>query len=576
MVFEKLTEWDKEAIDLYRKFYGNQEKRYGNDDYCDLSMWLRYWDKNKVKLFDMFGGQLILEKEVELEVQKEEMYKNFRQKRGCYGDPIYEFLETYIVEINQRLNLFDELGLWNLVHYILKDSITIVNGTISLDKTISFIYNGKKYSFQDGMKTMRAIKQVIDIFDLKDSAEHYEKFRIAVSQITNQKRTKGTLCISIHPLDYMTMSDNDCDWSSCMSWAECGCYRRGTIEMLNSPMVVVGYLKAHNDMRLLNSDKQWNNKKWRELFVINEGMITGIKGYPFHNEELEATVIHWLRDLAFVNLNYAYTEDIHYYTYGREYYIHEEKTTVSIRYQTYDMYNDFGCTKDAIHPAVFNIEGMRKYSDGIYFTARYSEYSTCVVCGASDVRGNESHICCTSCGYPVCTCDCCGEECDEDAMYEMANGAWVCEYCWDNDTFYCPIADGNYWRDDALRIHISLAPDKLLLPKDYSDEELDRLKKLFNVSSNWDLPTNLEINILDNCWIDNPSRWHSIFTCDHPRVITKKYSGYGGMYTVDEYWVSVHDVKPNMLRPLIQNDFWFESKVFDNMRKAYPVATEDN
>ena len=92
MVFEKLTEWDKEAIDLYRQFYGNQEKRYGNDDYCDLSMWLRYWDKNKAKLFDMFGGQFILEKEVELEVQKDEMCKNFRQKRSCYGDPIYEFI----------------------------------------------------------------------------------------------------------------------------------------------------------------------------------------------------------------------------------------------------------------------------------------------------------------------------------------------------------------------------------------------------------------------------------------------------------------------------------------------------
>jgi hypothetical protein len=161
-------------------------------------------------------------------------------------------------------------------------------------------------------------------------------------------------------------------------------------------------------------------------------------------------------------------------------------------------------------------------------------------------------------------------------MYEMANGAWVCEYCWDNDTFYCPIADGNYWRDESLRIHVSLAPDTLLLPQDYSDEELDRLRKLFNVSSNWDLPTNLEVNILDNCWIDYPARWNRFFTCDKPRVLTKEYSGYGGMYTVDEYWVSVHDVKPTMLRTLISNDFWFDSSVYANMCNAYPVATEDN
>ena len=94
------------------------------------------------------------------------------------------------------------------------------------------------------------------------SLEEFEDFRIKHSRILSEKEFIGRLSLSIHPLDFMTMSDNDSDWSSCMSWRTCGSYRRGTVEMMNSPCVVVAYLSASKPMVLdRGSHFKWNIKK---------------------------------------------------------------------------------------------------------------------------------------------------------------------------------------------------------------------------------------------------------------------------------------------------------------------------
>ena len=76
---------------------------------------------------------------------------------------------------------------------------------------------------------MRVLSKIATAYNLPG----FEDFRIAQSLVTNQANLKGYITLSIHPLDYMTMSDNNCGWDSCMSWQEEGCYRQGTVEMMN-------------------------------------------------------------------------------------------------------------------------------------------------------------------------------------------------------------------------------------------------------------------------------------------------------------------------------------------------------
>lgn len=105
---------------------------------------------------------------------------------------------------------------------------------------------------------MKALKQLNGILHFMDDDE-FEEFRICQSMCTNTTALEGKLCLSIHPLDYMTMSDNACDWSSCMSWQEDGCYRMGTVEMMNSPCVIVAYLESSHPM-YFSREATWNSK----------------------------------------------------------------------------------------------------------------------------------------------------------------------------------------------------------------------------------------------------------------------------------------------------------------------------
>ena len=99
--------------------------------------------------------------------------------------------------------------------------------------------------------------------DIADMEAIFEQMRIKHSQILNKKRLKGTLCLSIHPLDYITISDNNCDWDSCMTWTGDDCpgeYRLGTLEMMNSPSVVVAYLDSKEPYHPLDDGRAWSNK----------------------------------------------------------------------------------------------------------------------------------------------------------------------------------------------------------------------------------------------------------------------------------------------------------------------------
>ena len=131
------------------------------------------------------------------------------------------------------------------------------------------------------------------------------------SRILNQKYMDGELCLSIHPLDYMTMSDNDNNWDSCMKWNGVGDYRCGTVECMNAPNVLIAYL--HNPDHPMNpftfKDWKWNSKKWRELFIVNEEVISEVKGYCFQDESLTNTILMWIKELAEKNLGWTYDND---------------------------------------------------------------------------------------------------------------------------------------------------------------------------------------------------------------------------------------------------------------------------
>ena len=304
---------------------------------------------------------------------------------------------------------------------------------------------------------MKALGKIASAYGLNMS--NFEDFRIKVSQILNQKVLKGNLCLSIHPLDYVTMSDNNSDWSSCMSWMDNGCYRQGTVEMMNSPMVIVAYLTASEPMDVCGLE--WNNKKWRELMIVNKDLITNIKSYPYFNSNLTKAALSLLRELAAKNLpEWNFDETLRKYEPNEYVYVDDYK--LMIYPSSNAMYNDF-LNDPYMNAAYFNKDlycCANTDDDGyIRIHFNYSGKSECMGCGReADFYDNEGHLmgeCCDT----VVFCAICGESYRDEDELTCVDGRLLCPDCFDDNVAQDAITGENH-------LTRNLTPIRLLSDKD--------------------------------------------------------------------------------------------------------------
>lgn len=418
-MFEKYVDW-----------YAIQED--GSERDCSAEYLLREWDSAKSNyLGDMFEDSLILSKEICYETSRDELEKRICEEllypvwdgdTKARRDFIYSLQEIgthskdkYDREAAQRIYY----GMHELLH-----SDSFVDNIFNGDTFELILPNGKSLKVPTGAKTVKILSKIVSAFGLDE--EEMEKFRLDHSRILNQKRLKGNLCISIHPLDYVTMSDNDCDWDSCMSWQNSGCYRQGTVEMMNSPMVVVAYLTAKENMELCGCGTEWNNKKWRQLFIVTPAMITDVKSYPYHNAYLTHIVLEWLKELA---------EKAKIGTYEEKSVNWDPENKVCINEVYYDittntnyMYNDFE-NNDRGQQAFFStVFGQFCWNNR--YELNYSGKSECMACGSLDVHIEcEEYLVCENCYSPT-YCEICGDYTPQTELREL-DGEWLCKYCYD-------------------------------------------------------------------------------------------------------------------------------------------------
>jgi hypothetical protein len=96
-----------------------------------------------------------------------------------------------------------------------------------------------------------------------------------------------------------------------MSWRTGG-YSAGTLEMLNSNMVIVAYTES-NDKDFIFDEHRISNKNWRSFFYVHKDIICSGKNYPYRNDDLSKKVIEILQELAKKNLNWTYQYGIQKY-----------------------------------------------------------------------------------------------------------------------------------------------------------------------------------------------------------------------------------------------------------------------
>ena len=419
-LFNRITEADQLAMCRYIENYGynNEYSNYSRDHASPLEYRLRFWERAKNEyLANMFGDNLILEREVEFETPVEDLVAKFRC--DYHGNSNYFWSDLYALFWDNH-NMYEFCydrhyhNNWSGSTYSYLSCVdTLMRNKWELPETILPMPEGKKYKICPGTKITRVLGHLAKAYGLRD----WEKVREAHSKAVTAKYTKGTLCLSIHPFDYITMSDNCETWDSCMNWINGGGYRAGTVEMMNSPCVVVAYLK-HPTHRL---DDCWNSKTWRELFIVHPDIIANIKPYPYPNAPLEKQILNWIKELMETNTNMSYKDELVYLDGDESEYLDKHK--IRVRFYTDTMYNDCGRAEQWMYLGT-------AVPDGGQIGVNYSGIRSCMMCGSeTEYFEDDDEVFCQECdNTPKYYCEECGESMDPGDYYEY-QGEIYCYHC---------------------------------------------------------------------------------------------------------------------------------------------------
>ena len=235
------------------------------------------------------------------EVNTDDLFKDWRINKSVFidswdGKLIQELGEiTFHLSEEQRAkavsNVIDQID------YLYRES-GIGYPDFRFDDLVSFILENQDNFFENvvkenwkngdgievpkGMKILRAFKYFCNDKNLLNDVQS-----VASMAIQNDKIT-GILCMSVHPFDFLSVSENAHNWRSCHALD--GEYRAGNLNYMADDCTVICYLKSDHKSQLprFPEDIKWNSKKWRMLLFFNTDysfMMAG-RQYPFFENSL--------------------------------------------------------------------------------------------------------------------------------------------------------------------------------------------------------------------------------------------------------------------------------------------------
>ena len=414
-----------------------------NDIYNpDTTELFENWYKNKQNYIEWFGGELIHEfGEVEFHVDKEK--KN---------EIIDEFLNqaSYVLSIDEYSNFYQ---------FVKANKETFFENLVSNDK-LTF---GK--NIKNGIKLSKAFKYFIENKDQLTTVQQL------ASKYIQQDKVKGILCASVHPLDFLSASENNYNWRSCHSLD--GDFAAGNLSYMGDACTSIWYLKSEGkDTTLPNFGKvRWNDKKWRMFLYLSEDWDVCFLGrqYPFEISGILNYVKEHLPNsdfwLPFIN------DQLHELKNNKDnscfYFNHPYIALTTSIWDGPELYKLSDVIQDAKTKLHYN---DLLYSS--YYTPYYSSMKTgrktkkqpkiivgsdvkCINCGERYINSGSRYMLCENCntaightdGYVQCAC--CGEYFDPDDMHYLHNGDAVCDRCIESDDIvYCDDCGEYFYRDE--------------------------------------------------------------------------------------------------------------------------------
>ena len=434
---------------------------------------LRFWGEEKEPFYRAFNSNFILKKEVYITKPLEDMQNEIAAMIHKGTDESKEAEKFYYGFQKKIDELFDWREYENstartvLYSLVTNNDMLAKNVYTGRDFTLEGKYtvDGRDLRINSGAKTVKLIGKVAKALGCDEGFETYRQLH---SQVLNQKRLKGNLCLSIHPMDFITMSDNDCGWSSCMAWMEePGDYRLGTIEMMNSPYVIIAYLETGEDMWISGEGYVWNDKKWRQLYVVTPELILGNKQYPYVNDELQGLCINWVRDLMQKTPGYGPYDEEAIQLRNNNYNIVKDMRVQFNLHFNY-MYNDIYDTRLA-YVAYDRLKDWLVEGNRDWYGKNLSGAAVCTNCGVEiepesvDPRSVNCHSCSGS-----WQCEHCHSwQSNYEPSYGV-DGMEVCEYCYYEDSESCEVCGERTFEIKHIYMQIMTDNEELRRKFNYS------------------------------------------------------------------------------------------------------------
>ena len=382
------------------------------------------------------------------------------------GELIYEHPEKIAFPLNQReresrINQFIEAVECRWNNYDLAAFIDAMREGFFDNLTPQDYTYGKK-KIKKGTKLVKAFK-------------YFETNKCALTDIQNyasrviqEDKIEGRLCLSVHPLDYLSISENTYNWRSCHALD--GEYRSGNLSYMVDKSTVICYLRADKEEVLPNFPFEWNSKKWRVLIYLSNDwhMVMAGRQYPFTtdiglnfvrehllSESGLSKNSHWtswhgelLDSLAFAHGDGAFYLDAEYVPVGGK--LIELGELVQDAHGSMQ-FNDLlrsSCYKPLYSYRIYNnrsfLWGGPETGETTYNTRfKIGGEVMCLRCGKHPIAISES-MQCIKCEENYGTldtddfgyCSCCGRHFYlEDAHY--VNDEPVCEQCYHSETRQC-------------------------------------------------------------------------------------------------------------------------------------------
>lgn len=454
-LLNQITKSEYDMIDYYRTVYADADPA----KMIPAKDLLSVWETNKEEfLGKIFKHSLILEKPIEVAAPEDQLeeemfetllnsysYSNYapdsEEKRAVnfirgMREALYSLISNEDCDDNKYKMVKSIIDSF-CASFFVKNRLYKGRFVGCPNVSVKLSYGGKSVTVSTDMKLTKILRKVNELLNVSG----LEEFLTVRSRILNTSKLRGTLCISIHPLDYMTMSDNECDWSSCMSWYHVGEYRQGTVEMMNSPYIVVGYLKSSAPMAI--GSGEWNSKKYRSLYYVSPNVITNIKGYPYRSIPLDKEVITWLKRLvenAYDDIKYQ-DNIIDFNSTDNDFILHPVTNL---------MYNDcLGCKDGQTRHIAYLVKG----NTTTIFDFCYSGPGQCIQCGQTYVGFyDESYLICDECNVQI-RCEYCGDLCGEEETH-IIEGMTICNYCYDAETSVDDITKERFFNSECATIYI--------------------------------------------------------------------------------------------------------------------------